>query len=234
MPIKGRPLLEYWLSILKQGSINNVLVNRHHHADIVEVFLQQPEYEGWVQSVYERELLGTAGTLRKNSDFFKQESLLIAHADNWCCCNFEDFISYHNHKRPANTLITMMTFDCQNPTSCGIVELDDQNIVIGFHEKVKNPPGKLANAAVYIIEPEVLSWIESNPTIDDFSTEVLPHFIGKIATWKNNKVHKDIGTIEMLLSAQQDNCELPHWSGIKGWQEKFSAHPIHKEISRMG
>ena len=128
----------------------------------------------------------------------------------------------------------MMTFDCQNPTSCGIVELDDQNIVIGFHEKVKNPPGKLANAAVYIIEPEVLSWIESNPTIDDFSTEVLPHFIGKIATWKNNKVHKDIGTIEMLLSAQQDNCELPHWSGIKGWQEKFSAHPIHKEISRMG
>jgi len=233
VPIKGRPLLEYWLSILKQNIINDVLINRYHHAEIVEDFLQQPQFEGWVHSVYEKELLGTAGTLRQNRDFFKKESLLMAHADNWCCCDFEDFISYHNHKRPVNTLITMMTFDCQNPTSCGIVELNAQNIVIDFHEKVKKPPGKLANAAVYIIEPEVLNWIENNPKVNDFSTEVLPHFIGKIATWKNNKVHKDIGTIEMLQSAQQDNCKPPHWSGTNSWQEKFNTHPIHKEITRL-
>ena len=123
-----------------------------------------------------------------------------------------------------------MTFDCKNPTSCGIVELDDQDIVIGFHEKVKNPPGKLANAAVYIVEPEVLSWIESNSKIDDFSTEVLPHFIGKIATWKNNYIHKDIGTIEMLQSAQQDSCDPPIWD-YSSWQDKFSKQPIHNEMA---
>jgi len=231
MPIRGRPLLEYWLSILNKSSINDVLINRHHYAEIVEEFLQQSQFEGWVQSVYEKELLGTAGTLRKNAGFFQKDSLLMAHADNWCCCNFEDFISYHNHNRPDDTLITMMTFDCQNPTSCGIVELDDQNIVIGFHEKTKNPPGILANAAVYIIEPEVLNWIENNPKIDDFSTEVLPHFTGKIATWKNSHIHKDIGTIEMLQSAQQDKCEPPYWDASSSWQDKFDSHPIHEEIT---
>ena len=126
----------------------------------------------------------------------------------------------------------MMTFDCQNPTSCGIVELDNQNIVVGFHEKVNNPPGTLANAAVYIIEPEVLKWVENNPKIDDFSIEVLPHFIGKIATWKNNQIHKDVGTIEMLQSAQQDSCSPPIWDA-DDWQEKFNAHPIHNEITRI-
>ena len=69
MPIKGRPLLEYWLSILKQNNINNVVVNRHHHAGIIEDFLQQKQFEGWVRSVYEKELLGTAGTLRNNAEF---------------------------------------------------------------------------------------------------------------------------------------------------------------------
>ena len=214
MPIKGRPLLEYWLSILKQNNINNVVVNRHHHAGIIEDFLQQKQFEGWVRSVYEKELLGTAGTLRNNAEF-------------------EDFIAYHNHERPTNTLITMMTFYCQNPTSCGIVELNDQGVVIGFHEKVKNPPGKLANAAVYIVEPEVLNWIENSSKIEDISTEVLPHFVGKIATWNNNNIHKDIGTIEMLQSAQQDDCISPIWSSSV-WQEKFSKHPIHKEIIAHG
>jgi len=230
MPIKSRPLLEYWLSILKQNSINNVLVNRHHHSEIVEEFLQQPQFEGWVESVYEKELLGTAGTLRQNADFFQQDSVLMVHADNWCCCGFEEFMSYHNYNRPDDTLITMMIFDCQNPTSCGVVELDDRDIVVGFYEKDNNPPGRLANAAVYIIESEVLHWIENNRTVSDFSTEVLPHFMGKIATWKNCNIHKDIGTIEMLSSAQKDNCEPPCWDEHSSWQEKFIKHPVHQEI----
>ena len=230
MPIKGRPLFEYWLSILKQSNIVDVLINRHHHADIVQEFLMQPQFGGWVQSVYEKDLLGTAGTLRKNMEFFQNDSVLIVHADNWSCCEFDKFISYHTHGRPAGTLITMMTFDCEIPSSCGIVELDEQNIVIDFHEKINNPPSKLANAAIYIIEPEVLMWIVNNPTINDFSTEVLPSFIGKIATWKNNNIHKDIGTIEMLKSAQKDNCAAPFWDVSSAWQQKFSKHPIHQDI----
>jgi len=230
MPIKGRPLLEYWLSILKQQNISEVLINRHHHSEMVKGFIQQPQFNGWVKSVYEDRLLGTAGTLRKNADFFRDNTVLIAHADNWSCCDFEDFILYHNLKRPADTLITMMTFDCQNPSSCGVVEINSQGVVVGFHEKVESPPGKLANAAVYIIEPEVLQWIKNNLEANDFSTDVIPYFFGKIATWKNHNIHKDIGTIEMLKNAQLDICEPPIWGISNRWQEQFSKHSIHKEI----
>ena len=35
--------------------------------------------------------------------------------------------------------MTMMTFRTDDPSSCGIVEVDENGIVIGFHEKVKTP-----------------------------------------------------------------------------------------------
>jgi len=233
MPINGRPLLEYWLGILKQQKIHDVLVNTHHHANIVDDFLQSPQFKNQVQSVFEPELLGTAGTLRKNAGFFRYDSVLIVHADNWSCCDFSDFISYHQTNRPPETVITMMTFDCDVPTACGIVELDEKSIVVDFHEKVKNPPGKLANAAVYIIEPEVLKWIEENPHVTDFSTEVLPHFIGKIATWKNNNIHKDIGTVEVLTGAQNDSCDSHLLKDQDLWQQNFMKHPIHELLSSL-
>jgi len=233
MPVKGRPLLEYWLGILKQQEIGDILVNTHHHSNIVNDFLQRPQFKNSVQSVYEPELLGTAGTLRKNAEFFRDDSMLIVHSDNWSCCDFSDFISYHQTKRPSETVMTMMTFDCSVPKSCGIVELDKEGIVVGFYEKVKNPPGKLANAAVYIIEPEVLKWIEESQNVTDFSTEVLPQFIGKIATWKNDIIHRDIGTVEMLAKAQTDFCTFPPCDDQDQWQQNFMKHPIHTLLSSL-
>jgi len=233
MPICGRPLLEYWLGILQQQGIYDVLINRYYHADIVNKFLQRPQFRDWVQTVYEPKLLGTAGTLRRNIDFFRGSSVIIAHADNWSCCNFSDFISYHEYRRPQEAVITMMVFDCSNPKECGVVELNDIGMVVKFYEKVKNPPGRLANAAVYIVEPEVLNWIEENPHVKDFSVDVIPHFIGKIATWKNNYIHKDIGTKEMLIAAQHDQCELPLWEAEDLWQKDFIKHPIHKALTLL-
>jgi len=41
MPIRNRPLLEYWLSILQKSGISNVLVNTHYLSEHVERFLEQ-------------------------------------------------------------------------------------------------------------------------------------------------------------------------------------------------
>ena len=206
MPIKNRPLLEYWLGILHKVDIDNVLVNTHYYSVYVEDFLKQSHFKDWVHSVYEEKLLGTAGTLRKNADFFQDSTVMMTHADNCTCCDFSDFL-YHHNKRPKDTVMTMMTFTCPTPSSCGIIELNDSGIVVGFHEKVDNPPGRLANAAVYLIEPEVIEWIKNNPEITDFSTEVIPQFMGRISAWENKNIHRDVGTIETLKEAQMDKCE---------------------------
>lgn len=233
MPIDGKPLLEYWLDIARELGTANVLVNTHYLSDIVQSFLGRPCFKPWVHCVYEPELKGTAGTLRTNAQALDDATVLLVHADNFCQCNFIDFLKYHQTSRPEHCPITMMTFFTQTPSTCGIVELDADGVVIGFHEKLPNPPGNLANGAVYFLEPEVLQWIRDKPEVTDFSTQVLPHFIGRIATWQNEGTHIDIGSIEALREAQARVLdEGVAISEIRDeWSEKFASHPIHQQIN---
>jgi len=233
MPINSRPLLEYWLSTLLRSNIKEVLVNTHYLFQHVEDFLNQDQFKKWVKSTHENKLLGTAGTIRENLNFIGSNRLLLIHADNWSCCNFDNFLEYHIKNRPSNALITMMVFRTESPSSCGIVELDNKGVVVQFHEKVENPPGNLANAAVYILEPEVVSWIKENEIASDFSTDVLPNFLGRIATWQNTNIHKDIGTIEALCLAQKDYCNAPIWDDVSEWQKKFNGNKIQRIVNEL-
>lgn len=230
MPINGVPLLEYWLASMHQLNIDNVLVNVHYRSTDVIDFLSRPRFLNWITYTEESHLLGTAGTIRANQDFVGDSSCFLVHSDNWCCCDFQAFLDYHRCNRPMNTSITMMTFTSEDPQSCGIIESDERGVVIRFHEKVKKPPGNKANAAVYLIEPEVIEWINENKNVTDFSTEVIPAFIGKIATWHNDSIHRDIGTIDSLLKAQLDNKPSLPWPDKDEWQISFDAHNIHRMI----
>jgi mannose-1-phosphate guanylyltransferase len=232
MPINGKPLLEYWLIIVRELGLARVLVNTHYLADAVHTFLGRPTFERWVQCVYEPELRGTAGTLRANAQALGNTTVLLVHADNFCQCDFSDFLEFHWKSRPKHCPITLMTFNTKNPRTCGIVEVNGDGVVIGFHEKVEHPPGNLANGAVYLLEPEVLQWICERPEITDFSTQVLPHFIGRIATWHNDGTHIDIGSIESLCEAQ---AAVSHEAAIKietedDWSRQFASHLIHAQI----
>jgi mannose-1-phosphate guanylyltransferase len=233
MPIGKRPLLAYWLEYVKMMGIEKTLVNLHYHHQIVEDFLSRPIYQSQVHSVFEAQLLGTAGTIRANKDFIGQNTLLLVHADNWSVCDWKDFVTFHNFKRPENCLITMMTFHCENPSTCGILELDEQGVVIRMHEKALEPPGNLANAAVYLIEPEVVDWICDRPWISDFSIEVIPSFMGRIATWHNNMIHRDIGTPEVLVKAQFDSIPPFTMPMDDSWGKDFLENPILLDINQL-
>ena len=230
MPIKGVPLLEIWIQILTQLEIEDILVNLHYKSEVVLEFLNRGMFKNKIKSVLEPSLLGTAGTVRANIKFISRNTLLLIHADNLCICDFSKFIEYHQFHRPKETSITMMSFKTDTPESCGILELNLENRVIGFHEKVKNPPGNLANAAIYLIEPEVIDFINENQ-INDFSNNVIPHYLGRIATWENKGILRDIGNPYQLKKAQE--IDLPFSSLKDEWSEKFLSHPIHEDISKI-
>jgi len=230
MPINGVPLLEYWLASIHELGFEDALVNVcYRSADVID-FLSRPRFSSWVTYSKEKHLLGTAGTIRENQDFLGDSSCFLIHADNWCCCDFKSFLDYHQYERPRDTSITMMTFTSDHPQSCGIVETDSRGVVIRFHEKTENPPGNKANAAIYLIEPKVIEWINKNNQVTDFSTEVIPAFIGNIATWHNHSINRDIGTIDSLLRAQQDLKPTLPWADKDEWKISFDSHSIHKMI----
>jgi len=202
--IAGRPLLDYWVEMLYQGGIADILVNTHYLPDAVRSYVEDCPYPVRLTTTYEENLLGTGGTLLKNRDFFRGEAAMLIHADNLSIFDVNAFVRTYE-EREKNIEITMMTFDTPEPEACGIVELDEHGIVRAFHEKVKSPPGNRANGAVYITAPSVVRFLAGlGKERIDFSTEVLPHYMGRINTFHNTLYHRDIGTVESLLAAQTD------------------------------
>jgi mannose-1-phosphate guanylyltransferase len=201
VPIKNKPLLQIWLEQLNEAGIGPFLVNTHYLSEQVEAFIDYSQFRDQVTLVHESKLLGTAGTLIANLDFFMGEDGMLIHADNYCKADFKAFVQTHLD-RPKDCLMTMMTFRTANPSSCGIVELDERGIVVDFHEKVSSPPGNLANGAVYILSNELLKRMgEDLIGVNDFSTEVLKQLVGKIYTYETSKVFLDIGTPETYAKA---------------------------------
>ncbi len=230
MPINGKPLLEFWLDQVVGLECSRVFVNTHYLRDHVSRFLSREHLKGIAEECFEADLLGTAGTIRQNADKLVDDSTLLAHADNLCLCKFEDFLEFHSRRRPFGTVMTMMTFETDSPQNCGIVEQDEEGRVTAFHEKVSQPPGNTANAAVYLLEPEVVEWVRDNPDVTDFSTEVIPEFIGKIATWHNDEINVDVGTVENLLKANVVSTGHKHVVYADDWWNWFSRHEIHQRL----
>lgn len=202
VPIHSKPLLGYWLDLLLNNGVERILVNTHYLPDVVRQFVADSPWRDSIDLVHEDTLLGTGGTVLANREFFSDEPFMVAHADNLTRFDASAFISTH-HNRPTGVEITMMTFDTDAPQTCGIIEQDARGIVQRFHEKSASPPGKRANAAVYIFEPSVLDFLASlNKKEVDLSLEVLPHYLGRMQCFHNSDYHRDIGNIESLRLAQ--------------------------------
>jgi mannose-1-phosphate guanylyltransferase len=202
--INGRPLLDYWLELLFDAGIERVLVNTHWLPDQVTGFVKASRWADRIDLVHEAELLGTGGTVLANRAWFEGRPFIVAHADNLTDFDVRGFMEAHR-TRPAGHAITMLGFRTDTPRSCGILELDRQGTVIAFHEKVDDPPGNLANGAVYVFEPEVVDAIAAmgRPVVD-LSTEIIPRFIGRILCVETSGYHRDIGTPESLSQAIAD------------------------------
>jgi len=195
VPIADRPLLSYWFDNLFQAGLKRALVNTHYRAEQVRDFCGRSAWSDRIDLVHEEHLLGTCGTLRKNRAYFDDDEhpFWFIHADN--LSRFDPLAMWQRHlMRPSGCLGTMMTFETDNPSECGIVSLDADGVIKSYHEKVANPPGKLANGAVFILEPRIFSILDCFPDALDFCGEIVPTLVNQLISFHNDQFHRDIGT----------------------------------------
>ena len=204
-PVRGRALLDIWLENLTRTGIGPFLVNTGHLSEQVEAHVSSGPFRHLGTLVHEPELLGTAGTLLANLAFYGGQDGMLLHVDNFCSPDMGAFIGAHE-SRPAGCLMTMMTFRTDAPSACGIVELDERGVVVGFHEKVDSPPDNLANGAIYILSSELMTELATkHGHVRDFSTEVVPAFLGRILAYETPGPFIDIGTPDAYAKANRTN-----------------------------
>ena len=203
VPLDGEPILEHWLKKLELAGCETALVNTHHLSEqVVDFIKKRPKSSMVIKIVHEPNLLGTAGTLLTNEIFFNDSVGLLIHADNAMSENLSPLINKHISRHKSRSL-TMLTFTTSQPSRCGIVQVDSNDHLLAFYEKIVKPPGNKANGAVYVFDSDFMDSLKKiKPPPEDFSNDVIPKFIDKIQTYHTLEPYIDIGRPETLQQAQ--------------------------------
>lgn len=201
--IDGRPLLDRWNSALSLAGVSEAIINAHLHADQIALraaFYNRDSSVKW--TVFEETiLLGTARTLIHTLEWLEAtENFLVIYADNLSALDLSDFLAEHS-KFGAD--MTVALFRSDNPSACGIAELNDDGQLIGFEEKPARPISNLANGGIYVVKSGVLGKV-LDARMKDIAYDLLPHFIGRAHGYIWNGYHRDIGNIQSLEQARRD------------------------------
>ena len=80
---KKKPLLGHWLNELDKLKLSKIFINTHYKSEMVHSFVRKHKSFNKIKILNEKKLLGTAGSLFKNIKLFKEDSMLMIHADNY-------------------------------------------------------------------------------------------------------------------------------------------------------
>lgn len=201
VPIDDRPLLDIWLEALVKADIDEVLVNLHHLPDTVRAHVAMRTGPPEVHTVYEGELLGSAGTLLANRDWVQGEEFFLAcYADNLTDFDLRSLVRAH---RQRNAIATLTVFHSDCPSAGGVLEVDHNGRVTGFAEKPAKPASDLTNAGMYAFHPSVIDEIKSQVP-QDIGYDLLPRLVGRAWAVPVECYFRDIGTVNSYERARKE------------------------------
>jgi len=205
LPIDNKPLLEYHIELLKKYGIKDIAINLYYFPEKIKEYFQDGSKFG-VNILYieEKELSGTAGPIKKNENFF-DEPFVVIYGDNLTNINLDKLYKFHQEK---NATVSIALYEEPHPESKGIVLLDKNKKVTKFKEKPKTEEidSHLANAGIYICDPQILKYIPKNKFYD-FGHDLFPQFLEKnipMFGYEMNEFLLDIGTHETYKKAQDE------------------------------
>jgi len=200
LPVQGIPLLQIWFDIFRQYNIDEVLINVHSHGDAVRRFIDDHKDGLKVRLFEENTLLGSAGTVLANREWVnKERSFWIFYADVLTTTNLNQMLTLHNSQ---GQIATIGVYEVPDPSRCGIVQVNEQGVVLDFVEKPKAPAGNLAFSGLMLATPALLNFIPDNCPVD-LGFHVLPQIVGRMAAYRIPDFVIDIGTLETYRIAQQ-------------------------------
>jgi len=105
---------------------------------------------------------------------------------------------------------TLGVFKAENPTQCGIAEIDADGLVTGFIEKPQEPKSDLAAAGVYIADDRIFNFFPENEAQApenlrsplDLGFHILPRLVGNMKAYLIEEFLMDIGTPQQYEKAQ--------------------------------
>lgn len=202
----GRPCIEHTVLLLKEHGVTDIMINLYYKPELIQNHLGDGSKYGLnICYSLEKDLMGTAGGLKKVEEFFKAGSILIISGDALTDINLTEFYYFHKEKGGIASLALKNVHD---PREFGVVLLDDNGRINKFQEKPKDvaPISTKANTGIYIFEPEIFDYIPKD-TFYDFGKQVFPDLLLKgqaMYGFETRSYWCDVGNLDVYKSVQFD------------------------------
>jgi len=234
-PVLGKPMIYRTLDLLKKFGVREVVLAVNYLAEQLREAVGS-NYAGIsVKYSLEEHPLGTAGPIRLASKIISQkETFIVMNGDVLADIDFHAMLSHHRATRAS---VTDAVHEVMNPSRFGVAHLNREGMIERFVEKPRpgQDKGKLVNAGIYLIEPNVLRLIPSGRKMS-LEREIFPFLAkkGKLAGFRITGYWFDIGNI---ADYKNGNFNLLQQAGTRAKAPKQSSSsrafkvemPVHIE-----
>jgi mannose-1-phosphate guanylyltransferase len=156
VPVANKPVLDRLITLLISHGVDEIIVNAHHHYQMVVDYLKGGnEFGVRVVVRVEKEILGTGGGIKNTRDFWDQNPFIVINGDILTDIDLQKVYDYHLRR---DNLLTLVLHDF--PVHNKIMVDGDMNILA--IERDTNVSGALAFTGIQVINPEVLELMPEN------------------------------------------------------------------------
>jgi D,D-heptose 1,7-bisphosphate phosphatase len=204
--INGKPIIEYQIELAKKYNLTDIIITIGYLGDIIKNYFKDGKKWGVIITYCEESRpLGTAGAFVEISDFLK-EDFIVFYGDTIMDIDLNKMIFYHKKLKSDATLFLHPN---DHPFDSDLVKIGENNKILQFLSK-PHPENlvykNLVNAALYILNPKVISLIPKNIK-SDFGKDVFPSCIKNnlnIYGYISPEYIKDMGTPKRFNKVTKD------------------------------
>ena len=202
LPVGGRPLLEIIIDQLREAGIRQVNLTTQYKGEVIARYFGDGQGFGVdIQYVTEDQPMGTAGALSLLET--TGVPLLIVNGDILTRVDFRAMFDFHQEYLADMTVAVRFL---QNRLPYGVVESDGVRILaINEKPEIRN----FINAGIYLLNPEICSYIPKGQTFD--MTELVNTLVSKGRRVVGFPIHEywlDIGQHDDYQQAERDLSEM--------------------------
>jgi len=204
LPVKGKPILEYQIDLLKNAEIREIFILVGHLGEKIKYHFGDGSRFGVKISYLEqkKKTIGTGYALYLAKNFFLKETFLVLYGDELVEINLKDFIDFHLSSGGIATL-ALSSIEKPSLTFYGVAKLRGKKIV-EFLEKPQEEKGisQVLNAGVFCFEPKIFDYLLPKTNLS-LENDIFPRLAkeGKLCGYLFEGKWFDVGTPEIYARA---------------------------------
>ena len=211
VPVGDQPILETILRQLERAGFRHVTLTVGHLAELIQAYFHHTRGrfgELEIDFVTEQTPTGTAGSLASIDGL--DEPFLVMNGDILTTLDYAELMRHHDHQGGA---LTIATHRRKVKIDLGVLEIDDDGVVVGYDEKPTLD--YRVSMGIYVYDPGVLAFIPRGEYLD-FPTLVLKLLEAgrKVVGYPTDVYWRDIGNFADYSEALSEFDEIRPQLGI--------------------